>query len=271
MKKIVFLISLIGLTAVIFLIFFNEQKPDTATVPSVSFQEVREQESRQDPVQAIEDESEVVQEEDSVGEQDLGDENVEDEPQLPAEFNLAVPFTSQAPHGNWDLPYQEACEEASIYMVAQYYDGAGEGPLNPDETDKVLRELVAFQLDFLGEYLDTNAAQTVEVLDAFLGYRGYVVENPSVQQIKAEIAAGRPVIVPAAGKKLKNQFFTGDGPLYHMFVLRGYTEDKFITNDPGTRRGENYLYDIDLIMDANGDWNDGDPLNGKKVMIFTEK
>src|SRR3989344_7954888 len=27
-----------------------------------------------------------------------------------AEVNLAVPFTSQAPTGNWDLPYQEACE-----------------------------------------------------------------------------------------------------------------------------------------------------------------
>src|SRR3989344_4828168 len=37
-----------------------------------------------------------------------------------AEVNLKVPFTSQAPTGNWDLPYQEACEEASALMAIRY-------------------------------------------------------------------------------------------------------------------------------------------------------
>ena len=30
---------------------------------------------------------------------------------LPAEINLKVPFTAQAPHANWELPYGEACEK----------------------------------------------------------------------------------------------------------------------------------------------------------------
>ena len=35
---------------------------------------------------------------------------------LPEEINLPVPFTPQAPHANWELPYQEACEEAAVLM-----------------------------------------------------------------------------------------------------------------------------------------------------------
>src|SRR5690554_5866511 len=40
--------------------------------------------------------------------------------EVPAEINLAVPFTSQAPTANWDMPFQEACEEAAALMVHYY-------------------------------------------------------------------------------------------------------------------------------------------------------
>ena len=33
------------------------------------------------------------------------------------EINLDIPFTSQAPSLNWDQPYQDFCEEASILMA----------------------------------------------------------------------------------------------------------------------------------------------------------
>ena len=39
---------------------------------------------------------------------------------LTKEINLDVPFTSQAPHLNWDQPYQDFCEEASVLMAVQY-------------------------------------------------------------------------------------------------------------------------------------------------------
>src|SRR3990167_747254 len=39
------------------------------------------------------------------------------------EVNLDIPFTSQAPHLNWDQPYQDFCEEASILMAVQYVHG----------------------------------------------------------------------------------------------------------------------------------------------------
>lgn len=42
---------------------------------------------------------------------------------LPAEVNLDVPFTSQAPYKNWHHPYQDFCEEASALMAVRYVKG----------------------------------------------------------------------------------------------------------------------------------------------------
>ena len=122
----------------------------------------------------------------------------------------------------------------------------------------------------MGDYLDTTAQETVDFIKGFYGLDAYVVENPTVDQIKSQIAAGYPILVPAAGRELGNPNFTGQGPLYHMLVLRGYTDGMWITNDPGTRNGQGYVNDIDVIMAAMGDWNNGDPANGAKVVIFVE-
>ena len=41
---------------------------------------------------------------------------------IPKTLNLDLPFYTQAPHANWDYPWQEACEEASILLVANSYN-----------------------------------------------------------------------------------------------------------------------------------------------------
>ncbi len=188
--------------------------------------------------------------------------------ELPLQFNLAVPFTSQAPGGDWSEPYQEACEEASLYMVHRYYEGDPSGSIDPATADAGIWEVVNFENALFGFYKDTTASQTAVLVEQMWGYeRVDVLEDPTVDEIKAHVAAGRPVIVPAAGRQLGNPFFTPPGPFYHMLVIKGYTEDTFITNDPGTRRGENYSYDFDVLMNAIHDWNDGDVENGKKVAI----
>ena len=269
----------ISAIAVVILIAFGayyfvvERGPDfeTSDIPAVSFEDV-EQDSE---IRVDDDAEQDVPEEEIVDEQDeeipATEEPSENLDGIPVQMNLAVPFTSQAPHSNWSLPYQEACEEASAYMVAEYFNGTPEGQIDADEADAAILEVVAFQEDFWGYYLDTTAAETSQFIDLFYGYGAIVVENPTVEQIKQEIAEGRPVIVPAAGQQLGNPNFTGDGPLYHMLVIKGYTADSFITNDPGTRNGENFVYEIDVIMDAIGDWNNGNPANGEKVVIFVSK
>ncbi len=266
------LLLVIGLGAAAYWYINSDEQPVVVDVEEVSYDEINgEDEVTEDEEEpTVEEDPEVI--EDPVPSEETPDvtdpAEGEGEGDIPGQFNLAVPFTSQAPHSNWELPYQEACEEASVYMVAEYFNGTPSGKIDPNKADADLLELIAFEDDFLGFHLDTTAAETVSFMDAFYGLSGRVVENPTVQDIKKEIAAGRPVIIPAAGRRLGNPNFSGAGPLYHMFVIKGYTATQFITNDPGTRNGENFVYNIDVVMNAIGDWNNGDPENGAKRVIF---
>lgn len=186
---------------------------------------------------------------------------------IPREKLLAVPFTSQAPHANWDMPYQEACEEASVIMVAAYY-AREKGIIDPDEADRRIRNIVRFQQDRYGFYEDTSATETARLLEEY--YPDLTADVLSVrgpEDIKRFIAMGVPVILPADGKTLPNPHFRNGGPVYHMLVVRGYTEDRFITNDPGTKFGERFLYTYDGLFNAVHDWNNGDVANGAPVMI----
>lgn len=187
---------------------------------------------------------------------------------LPSEANLAVPFTSQAPFQNWDLPYQEACEEASAIMVDAFYRGVI-GSIPREDAKKAIDDLVAFEMRTLGYYKDTTAAETAKFMREFFSIADVrVVPFERLEEVKRVVANGYPVILPAAGKLLHNPFFRGDGPLYHMLVVKGYTKDgKIITNDPGTRRGAEYLYDPEVLLNAVHDWNGGNVNEGARVMI----
>ena len=59
-------------------------------------------------------------------------------------------------------------------------------------------------------------------------------------------------MVPAFGQALKNPNFAKPGPITHMLVVVGYDEKtkEFITNDPGTKRGQNYRYNENVLFDA---------------------
>ncbi len=181
-----------------------------------------------------------------------------EEPALPASINLAVPFTPQAPRANWDEFHEETCEEASLLMVHRFFEGDDAAKrLDPDFVEEWLAKMAAFEDGLFGYNKDTTIAQVGMLAEQMLGYeRVEVLENPSVEDLKTHLAAGHPVIIPAAGQELGNPYFTPPGPEYHMLVLRGYTaEGKFIANDPGTRRGEAFLYPVETVMAAMKDWN----------------
>ena len=90
------------------------------------------------------------------------------------------------------------------------------------------------------------------------------------EAIREYLAKGKPIIVPAAGRKLFNPYFTAPGPLYHNLVLIGFNEtDEIIVNDPGTKRGQKYRYKLDTLYDAIHDFTgDKEEIEeGKKAMI----
>jgi uncharacterized protein YvpB len=187
--------------------------------------------------------------------------------ELPIEYNLSVPFMVQAPSANWDLPYQEACEEASIIMLHYYLENM---ELDEESANKEILDLVTWQNSKFGDYKDTTVFETANIIKEYWGYTTEVIENPSIDDIKYQIAKGNPVIAPFYGKALDNPFYSGEGPLYHMMVIKGYTNDKFITNDPGTKKGKDFIYDYETIMSAMHDWNDGDVENGEARIIVVQ-
>ena len=194
---------------------------------------------------------------------------IQDEYFAQANVVYDVPFTSQAPYGNWEPPYDEACEEASMLMVFAFFNNQ---ELNQQKADASILKQVAWQEEN-GYAIDLTAAETQEVLRAYFEIDSELVYEPTIEDIQKALDAKSLVIVPAAGRLLENPYFTPPGPLYHMFVITGYDNEQkeFITNDPGTRRGDGFRYSYQNIMESIHDWNGGDVLNGQKVMIVVPK
>jgi hypothetical protein len=189
-------------------------------------------------------------------------------PTLPAEINLQVPFTSQAPLLNWSLPYQQFCEEASVLMAESYINNQ---PIaNPKDADAKLLAIKNFEMKKFGFYEDTTAEETAVILREYYNLKNVaVVPEPTVADIKNALAKGQAVIVPLAGRQLGNPYYQQPGPLYHMLVIKGYQKNgDFITNDPGTKRGADFIYKADVLMQAIHDWNGGQVDTGKKVMLI---
>ena len=187
---------------------------------------------------------------------------------LASEINLAVPFTVQAPHANWEDPYADFCEEASVLMAASYILGLDIS--SPDFADKKMLEIKAFEDQRFGYSKDTTAEETATILREFYKIdKIKLVYNPTENDIKKALAEKKAIIIPAAGRQLGNPYFRQPGPLYHMLVIKGYTkEGNFITNDPGTRRGADFIYNSDIIMNVIHDWNGGDVEHGRKIVII---
>lgn len=195
---------------------------------------------------------------------------IEKQIEIKTTLNLPVAFAPQAPFADWSMPYQEACEEATIIMAAKYFKG---DPLDKYIMDKEILGLVEWEKNYFGYWEDTTAAEVVEILDKYYGVRAYTATEVTAERIKRELNSGNLIIVPTAGRLLDNPYFSGEGPVYHMLVIRGYDRDEFITNDPGTKRGEGFKYKYDNLLNAVHDWNGTKEkiYEGQKIMVVVEK
>ncbi len=189
------------------------------------------------------------------------------------EVNWKVPFTVQAPLGEWDAAHEEACEEASVLMVLRYFsDQTIPSPKNAEQGIQMFIKQNAETLEFPVSQTVQQVAALLALNDRSKQLKISVKSQPTVASIKSDLSAGRLIIVPAYGRALGNPYYRSPGPLYHMLVLKGYTRDGFlITNDPGTKRGENYPYLFETILAANHDWNDGDVEHGDRAVIVVGK
>lgn len=187
----------------------------------------------------------------------------------PKSVQIDVPFASQAPLGNWSDPYQEACEEASLILVHYYLEGK---KMTPELMDKEIIDIVAWETAH-GYGHDVTMDELAVIAREYYGHDAEVVTDVSVAAIGDRISSGQPVILPLAGRDLGNPYYSGEGPWYHALVVTGYDGSRFITNDVGTKRGEDYPYAYDVLIDAIHDWTGvKEEINqgAKKMLIVTE-
>ncbi|HEX3095778.1 MAG TPA: C39 family peptidase [Patescibacteria group bacterium] len=173
--------------------------------------------------------------------------------QLPAEVILHVPFSTQAPSDNWNR--NEDCEETSITMANSFLSGNNSNELTPDEAQKAINNLKIWEQANLGYNKDTGADATVKLAEGAFAIKTKEILNFTEGDLKKELANNHPILLPINGKLLKGQQYRNEGPTYHMIVLRGYHNGKFILNDPGTNAGNGNEFSFTALHDAAADWN----------------
>ena len=204
--------------------------------------------------------------------------------ELKESVDLLVPFIVQAPFADWDEPYKEACEEAVLIIAKAWLNNQ---ELTKEQADKQILDSVKWQEENWGGHYDLNASETVRLANQHFGIEKiYVTNVDSIDNVKYELSKGNLVIVPMAGQLLENPNYQDPGPPYHMLVAKGYNKKGIITNDPGTKRGADFIYSDDIFFNAIHDWPfsleevkflskyekaEEIELQGEKVMIVVEK
>lgn len=176
-------------------------------------------------------------------------------------INLPVPFTPEAPDGLMVKPWNNACEEASTAMLDQYYFGNRAARIPKEKAKQLILDYIAIENKTLGFSADTNAAEMTKIINEHSKYfEAKIKTNPTLEEIKAELRAQRPVIALLYGKLLNNPriLFARNGSYYHTIVIKGFDDDKkeFIVNDNGDlTQGLDLRYSYDTIMGALRDFD----------------
>lgn len=171
---------------------------------------------------------------------------------------IEVPFVCQAPFqttANW-VYHEESCEEAALLQVKYYIDGVTE--VDTQAAHDTILDMIKWQEANFGSHKDLYANDMVDFIQGYYGIEDDQIEiiyDAEIIDIKRAISAGSPIIAPITGDILNNPYYPYPG--YHMLTIIGYTPEKIITNDVGTKRGKDYSYDYDTFMkalkDAGGD------------------
>lgn len=172
-----------------------------------------------------------------------------------------VPFVSQAPYGVWTDPWASFAEEASAYMAYLWANGMETQTL--EINGQALLAAREWELANLGTYKDTDLSQTFRLLSEYYRLSVELSYDLSPETMRAQLDQGKILIVPV--QNLENPHYGKPGPVFHMLVIYGYEGEVFLTNDPGTVRGEGYAYEMQKILEHVQD------LNGEVRMLVISR
>ncbi len=175
-------------------------------------------------------------------------------------INDNVPFTVQAPLGEWNDPkQQDACEEAALLMAIKW--ARNESFTSPQQAKDEILKIADFQTEKYGDSRDTSAKDSLErIAKGYFNFdKATLKEDISSDDIIRELYKGNLVITPMNGQAMNNPHFTAPGPERHMVLIIGYDSEtnEFITNDAGIAPGKNYHYPVDVFYNAIRDYETG--------------
>lgn len=169
------------------------------------------------------------------------------------EVELITPFISQAPLGDWKAPWAEYAEEAVILMI----DMTGEELSSARFLSTELLNLDRWITNHFGFTPSLSAEQTMEVITEHLGKEAFLTEELTESSLKAFLDQGNLIVLPVNGISLENPHYSKPGPEHHILLVTGYTENGFITHDPGTSYGENFVYNTKTLIASIQDLDGG--------------
>lgn len=179
---------------------------------------------------------------------------------------IAVPYISQAPDGNWSAPWNEACEEASITMVEVFYHGTE--PASAETIKTAIRSMVTWENQTFRKNDDTDAEETVQLIDHLGTFQAMIHRQPTIQELKKELDENHPIIALLNMYDLYEEHPQGDS--YHVVVLTGYDDAKkeFFLQDPARSEQKSYAYEkvVHALHDYNPKTKEAD---GVPTVLFT--
>ncbi|TMD14591.1 MAG: hypothetical protein E6I27_03795 [Chloroflexi bacterium] len=180
----------------------------------------------------------------------------------PAAVILPVPFTAQAPLGDWAAK-QHTCEEASLAMVDRYLRGDHSGShIDPRTAEAAINQITAWK-----PAVDLTPAEVGQLAQKHLGW-AYEVLPADRLHMKQQLALGRPLIVGVRTHGLGNPNYPGYRTHYeqpgwsvsHYLVVVGYDQsDTYVLNDPGITVGHGYHITFDQLIHAIDDLDQAYP------------
>jgi hypothetical protein len=170
-------------------------------------------------------------------------------------FIKGVPYTVQAPTGNWDAAHEEYCEAAAVLMVGRYYRGDKypNDKIPPSEADAAMAQIVQYERQTWPGVLDLSLDKVGQTGNQFYNLQP-TVRPATLDNVKKAIADGNPVIIPVMthggpGNTKISPYYSA-GNVYHVIVLIGYDSQKLYSDDAGISQGQNYPYTWDVLSAA---------------------
>ncbi|MEK7447460.1 MAG: C39 family peptidase [Patescibacteria group bacterium] len=164
---------------------------------------------------------------------------------------LPVPYTLQGPLDNLSI-HEESCEEAAALMYHYFLQGqttfSGSTIIPPQTANDEMLKMKAWQVKNYGVEPDLSIEKLGLFMQQYYGYKYQTFKNITKDDIKREISAGHPVLVPVMTHSLKNPSY-GPKSVYHILVIKGYNAQNVIANDAGIR-GESIQYSWDVVFSA---------------------